>query len=73
MGSSRHIDGSSEIQEIHIAGNWAYMWTRLSVVMTPADGSKPVKRAGHTMSVLRKENGKWRLARDANMLALVPE
>jgi uncharacterized protein (TIGR02246 family) len=67
------IDGKSEIQEIRIAGNWAYMWTRLSVVMAPSAGGAPVKRAGHTLSVLRKENGKWRLARDANMLAVTPE
>jgi hypothetical protein len=29
-------------------------------------------RAGHTLSVLNKQNGKWMLARDANMLAPVP-
>jgi hypothetical protein len=40
--------------------------------MTPSDGSKPIKRSGHTLSVLRKENGTWRLARDANMLAVEP-
>lgn len=72
-GNSPRIDGKSEIQEIHIAGDWAHMWTRLSVVMTPPGGGAPVKRAGHTLSVLRKENGKWRLARDANMLAVTPD
>jgi uncharacterized protein (TIGR02246 family) len=70
--NSTQIDGTSEIQEIRVAGDCAYMWTRLSVVMTPA-GGKAIKRAGHTLSVLRKENGKWRLARDANMLSVVPE
>ena len=28
-----------------------------------------MKRAGHTLSILKKENGTWLLARDANMLA----
>jgi ketosteroid isomerase-like protein len=46
------------------------MWTWLSVIATPPQG-RPVTRAGHTLSILRKENGKWRLARDANMLVSV--
>ena len=62
------IDGASEIQEIKVIGDWAYMWTRLRVSMTPAGGA-PMVRSGHTLSVLRKQDGKWRLARDANMLA----
>ena len=62
------FEGTSEIQEIKIFGEWAFMWARLTVVVTPADG--PVmQRAGHTLSILRKENGRWVLARDANMLA----
>ncbi len=64
------FDGTSEIQEIKVLGDWAFMWTRLRVVATPPGGSK-VTRAGHTLTVLRKENGKWRLARDANLLAPV--
>ena len=63
------IDGRSEIQEVQVFGDWAFMWSRLRVEMSPPDGGKPVKRAGHTLSVLRKSGGKWRLARDANLLA----
>jgi hypothetical protein len=29
-------------------------------------------RAGHTLSILRKRDGRWVLARDANLLAPVP-
>ncbi len=65
------IDGTSEIQEIQVAGDWAFMWTRLTVIVTPADGAPPIERAGHTLTVLRKEHGRWRLARDANLLAPV--
>ena len=64
------FDGTSEIQEIRVLGDWAYMWTKLTVVVTPP-GGKPMTRAGHTLSILRKENGRWLLARDANMLAPV--
>ena len=65
------IDGTSEIQEIQVAGDWAFMWTKLHVTAIPPDGSPPAAREGHTLSVLKKENGKWRLARDANLLAPV--
>jgi uncharacterized protein (TIGR02246 family) len=32
------FDGTSEIQEIKIFGDWAFMWTTLSVVVTPPGG-----------------------------------
>lgn len=63
------IDGKSEIQEIKVFGEWAFIWTRLSVTMTPPGGAPPMTRAGHALSILKKEKGKWLLARDANMLA----
>ncbi len=65
------FDGASDIQEIRVIGDWAFMWARLTVVATPPGGAPPVRRAGHTLSVLRKEAGRWVLARDANMLAPV--
>ena len=66
------IDGRSEIQEIHVAGDLAYIWTKLFVEVTPPGGAPAMKRAGHTLSILRKADGRWRLARDANLLAPVP-
>ena len=63
------FDGTSEIQEIKIMGEWAFMWTKLSVVVTPPNGGASIERAGHTLTILRKQNGKWLLARDANLLA----
>jgi uncharacterized protein (TIGR02246 family) len=62
------IEATSDIQEIKVLGDWAYIWTELSVVITPENGA-PNKRAGHTLSVLHKQNGAWVIARDANMLA----
>ena len=62
------FDGTSEIQEIKVLGDWAFMWTKLRVVVTPPGGAQSMTRAGHTLSILKKQNGKWVLARDANML-----
>jgi uncharacterized protein (TIGR02246 family) len=69
---SPHFEGSSEIQEIRVLGEWAFMWTKLTLVVTPPTGGPSMARAGHTLSILKKEDGKWVLARDANMLSPVP-
>jgi uncharacterized protein (TIGR02246 family) len=62
------IEGSSEIQEIEIAGNWAWMRNRLNMTMTPPAG-KPMRRSGFTLTILRKNSdGRWVIARDANLL-----
>jgi uncharacterized protein (TIGR02246 family) len=65
------IEGTTEIQEVQVFGDWAFMWTKLSVVVTPPDGGQPVERAGHTLTILHRVGGKWLLARDANLLAPV--
>ena len=66
------FDGTSEIQEIKILGDWAFMWTRLTVVVTPPGNAESMTRKGHTLTILEKQDGKWLLARDANLLAPVP-
>jgi uncharacterized protein (TIGR02246 family) len=66
------IDGSSTIREIKILGDWAFMWSELTVVVTPTGDAKPMIRAGYTLTILNRQNGKWLLARDANLLAPVP-
>ena len=71
--SSVKFDGTSEILEINICGDWAYVITSLRVTITPASATKPAVRSGHTLSIMRKQNGTWLLARDANMLAPTPE
>ena len=66
------IDGSSEIEELKIAGDWAFMRGFVRVVVTPPGGN-PVERAGHTLTVFaRQPDGRWLLARDANFVAPVP-
>jgi len=64
-------DGTSEIREIKVLGDWAYVWTHLSVDFKPRSGGTANKRAGNTLSILQKSAGKWLLVRDANMLAPV--
>ena len=64
------IDGQSDIQEIHVNGDWAYCWNYLTVTFTPKNGPSG-KRAGNVLTVLRKENRRWVIFRDANLLTKV--
>ena len=72
LGKAR-IEGRSDVQEIQIAGNYAYCWNYLSMTITPlAGGGQPQQKAGHILSIFRKEpNGRWLLFRDANLLTEV--
>ncbi|WP_218146858.1 hypothetical protein [Nitrosospira sp. Nsp14] len=65
------FDGRSEIREIKVLGDWAFMWTKLTVIVTSPSDAQSMTRAGYTLSILKKQRGKWLLARDANMLAPV--
>jgi uncharacterized protein (TIGR02246 family) len=66
------FDGKSEIQEIQIRGDWAFMWSKLTVVVTPPGAAQPLTRAGHTLTILKKHGSQWLVARDANLLTTVP-
>ena len=63
------FDGKSEIQEIKVLGDWAFIWTKLTVIVTSPGDAQSMTRAGYTLSILKKQRGKWLLARDANLLA----
>ena len=66
------IEGKPDIQEIHIAGDYAFCWNYLSVTVTPLQGGSPKRREGHILSVFRREpDARWVLFRDANMLTAV--
>lgn len=64
------VEGESNVREIHVNGDWAWCWTELRVVTTPVDGGEPTRRRGHTLSIFQRlPDGRWVLARDANLLA----
>ena len=69
--SAPRIESSGEFEEIRLMGDFAYAVRHLKVTMTPP-GGVPVRRAGPVLSVFRREaDGRWVLARDANLLTLV--
>ncbi len=65
---SSRIEGDAEILEIHVEGKWAWIRNRIDLVLTPPD-QQAVRRSGHALTILRKDDGLWRLFRDANLVA----
>lgn len=62
------IDGTADVKEVAVTGDWAWARTHLAVTMTMPDG-KEVRRSGYTLTVLTKDmDGRWLIARDANLL-----
>jgi len=66
------IDGTAEVEELAITGDWAWARTHLSVSVTTPDG-KELRRSGYTLTILTKGmDGRWLIARDANLLRADP-
>ena len=62
------LEGSADIRELKVLGDWAYLRNFIEITITPAGGT-PVRRSGFTLTILRKEpDGRWLLARDANLV-----
>jgi len=66
------MEGTSDIRELTVLGDWAYLRNHLVVTVTPP-GGQPLRRAGYTLTILRKTpTGQWLLARDANLMTTQP-
>ena len=66
------IEGSSDIVELKVLGDWAYLRNRLTVTVIPGSGEALLKRTGYTLSIFRREpDGRWLLIRDANLMAKI--
>ena len=51
------IEGTSDIREIEVLGDWAWLRNYLTVTVTPP-GGQPIRRAGWTLTILRKTPGR---------------
>lgn len=68
-----HFEATSHIEELQILGDWAFIRNYLDVTMTPPGNAPSARRTGYTLTILRKEpDGKWALARDANLMVMNP-
>jgi uncharacterized protein (TIGR02246 family) len=65
---SAKMKTKSDIQEIKIIGDWAWMRNFLRVTLTEANGQSST-HSGHVLTILnRRPDGAWVIARDANLL-----
>ena len=63
------LAGTSDIREIKVLGDWAYIRNYIEMTIMPSDGTA-TQRSGYTLSILHKQSsGKWVLWRDANLVA----
>ncbi len=70
MAGKFRVEGRPDIQEIQIAGDFAFCWNYLSITVTALPDGHVTERAGNILSVFRREpDGRWVLYRDANLLA----
>jgi uncharacterized protein (TIGR02246 family) len=67
--ATHRIEASSDVREVVVSGDLAYARTELTVTMTPLAGGEALRRRGPTLSIFRRERGRWVLVRDANLLA----
>jgi uncharacterized protein (TIGR02246 family) len=62
----------SELEEVVIVGEVAYTRSRDSLTVSPRAGGEESRLAGDRMTIYRKQpDGRWLLARDANVLSPV--
>ncbi|MFO1495171.1 MAG: nuclear transport factor 2 family protein [Lysobacterales bacterium] len=59
-----------QIREIGVDGELAWLWSELAVSVRPPGAQRTIERAGHTLTIFRKQDGVWKLARDANLLTV---
>ena len=62
------LEGSADIRELKILGDWAWLRNFIEITITPP-GGETIRRSGFTLTVLSKEpDGRWLLVRDANLV-----
>jgi len=68
--SDARVDGRAEVREVEVLGDRAWIRNHLEVTMTPPGGTKPVRRSGYTLTILKRcADERWRLFRDANLVS----
>ena len=62
------VEGSADVLEVQVAGDLAYCRVRLTITLRTPEGAEVKRLSGYSLSVLRKQDGRWVIARDANLV-----
>jgi len=58
------VDQTSTLEEVEVAGDWAYAWGTERTVLFLQTGGAPIQMEGRGLSILRRQpDGSWRFAR----------
>jgi len=69
---SAKVATEAEVEEVLVSGDFGFTRTRVAVSITTPDGNTARAR-GYTMTLFRRQpDGRWVLARDANLLTPEP-
>lgn len=61
------IEQTASIEEVQVAGDWAFTWGTEKFVLALKAGGAPIQMEGKGMSILRRQpDGSWKFARGIN-------
>ena len=64
------VEQTVSVEEVEVAGDWAFSWGSESLVLDPMGGGPPIQLQGKGMSVMRRQpDGSWKFARGINNTA----
>jgi uncharacterized protein (TIGR02246 family) len=62
-----NVEQTVSVEELEVAGEWAFIWGTESLVLAPPAGGPPIEMQGKGMSILRRQqNGSWKFSRGIN-------
>jgi uncharacterized protein (TIGR02246 family) len=69
----REIKHESIIEELRIAGDWAFLWGTDELRLIPESGDREIHMKGKGISILRRQSdGSWRFWRGINNMTQQP-
>jgi len=67
------VEQTVSVEELQVAGDWAFVWGTEALVLVPQSGSAPIEMSGRGMSILRRQpDNSWKFARGINNSAPRP-
>ena len=67
------VEQTVSIEEIQVAGDWAFAWGSEKFTLVPEAGGAPIEIEGQGMSILKRQpEGGWKFARGINNTAPKP-
>lgn len=70
---SMHLECEADTREVEVSGVLAYAWNWISVRLRGASEDVVVSREGYSLSVYKRDDQeRWKLWRDANLIARQP-